>query len=403
MFSDFPFPGQIIGNDPYCKCATTATFPTPYVRAVRKVYATAFQSRHLKAEFPSIKKLIDAAASIIEEKRMLGPVDCQELFVRLTLDAIGEVALEKNLGGLDRSQDIYELILSAGYISQEQYFNPLKTLFCWLFPNSKEARRRRSVIERMTAEWDRLTAEIVVRDDPEDGREPVWNGLRKLKDPETGKLIERRTMLAEVGGIVLGGMDTTGHQLGWIFALLAAHPKVTDKLLQELGEHGLYGEDAKDLQFEDLADLTYLTAVIKEGMRIAHIIPGSLLRSVPRDMTILGYRVAKGTIITNPGDQTFSTVEMWGDPDVFRPERWLTGEDMSQMYCMPFSVGPRDCSGQRLAMLEMRVVIVELIKRYRFSMTTSYKELMQKAKLGVVIESSVGIFLNFTPRHFSSD
>ena len=386
-----------MGHDPESRLSIAEPLPTPYVKAVRKIYVTAFQASNLKKSLPKLNRVIGNLIDIIESNGGHSAIDCQELFVRLTLDTIGEVAFDCNLGGLDGSQKLYKLLLATGYIGRKRFNNPFKRFCGHLFPNSAEERHDRDTIKRMNDEWSKIVGALEGRDKPSDGEEPIWYGFKTLKHPETNKPVKRNTMIAEVATAVVGGMDTTGHQLGWIFALLATHPRVVEKLLLELTENGLYGENSRDLQYEDLAELTYLTAIIKEGMRLTHIISILLLRIVPNDMTVLGYRVPKGTTITCPGDQGFNTKADWGDPEAFRPERWLSGEDVSRQCCMPFSIGPRDCPGQRLAMMQMRLVILELAKRYTFTLEGTYEDLMRHAKDGLLIESSKGVWIRFAP------
>jgi len=387
----------MLGNDQTVTSMSVGALPSPYVKAVRKIYATAFQSQNLKIALPKVNSVVEKVISIIEARKKDGPVDVQSLFVKMTLDAIGVVAFETNLGGLDGSRSIYDLLLQAGYIARQRFVNPVKRAYFGLFPNSAEARRQQSIIDNLSKEWKKLTKEILKRDDPVGG-EPIWHLLRTLKYPETQEPFEFKDLMFEMAGVVLAGMDTTGHQLGWLFALLASHPRVVNKLLEELREHGMYGSDSKELTFEGLNELTYLTAVIKEGMRIGHISAATFMRTVPKDMTILGYRIPKGTLIITPGTRAVMSEEMWGDPHVFRPERWLTGEDMSQKFSLGFSTGPRDCIGQKLAMLEMRFTIVKLLTRYNFTLHGDLNELFEDTKDGLVIEATNGIWLQFEDR-----
>jgi len=372
--------------------------PTAYVKAVRKIYATAFHTKNLKIAMPRLNKVMQKMISIIEEKREGGPIDVQPLFVKMTLDAIGVVAFDTALGGLDDSRNLYSLLLEAGYITRDRFRNPPKKAFVKYFPKSKEAQRQNAIIGALNAEYDRITTEILDRDDPSNDEEPMWFALRNLKDPDTNETIARGRLLSEVATVVIAGMQSTGHQLAWLLGLLACHPHVIDKLLEELEQHGLYGPDAKDVMFEDLGELTYLTAIIKEGMRIGYVITGVLGVFVPKDMTILGYRVPKGAMILCPGTRALHSEEMWGDPEAFRPERWLTGEDMSHKYSLGFSAGPRDCIGQRLAMLEMRLAIIGLVTRYQFRLEGDWKDLMKSAVDGLVIEAKDGVYIHVTPR-----
>jgi len=270
-----------------------------------------------------------------------------------------------------------------------------------LFPKSKEAQRQNSLIGALNKEWDKLTGEILRRDDPS-GEEPMWDALRNLKMPETNEPIAHNSLRGEVATVVLGGMESTGHQLAWLLALLASHPLTVDKLLEELSQQGLYGPNAKEVAFEDLTELTYLTAIIREGMRIGYVNLGLLGVKVPKDMTIVGYRIPKDTLIVCPGTRSLQSEEMWGDPHVFRPERWLSGEDMSQKFWLGFSTGPRDCVGQKLAMLEMRLGIIRLNTKYQFTLKGDLKDLLDSAIDGLVIEARDGIWLTITPRAVSS-
>ncbi|WP_148293900.1 cytochrome P450, partial [Azospirillum sp. B4] len=48
----------------------------------------------------------------------------------------------------------------------------------------------------------------------------------------------------------------------------------------------------------------------------------------------------------------------WGDPMVFRPERWLAGRRHGRWDYMPYGAGPRACIGQHLAMAELQLIAV---------------------------------------------
>lgn len=389
------------GNDATAKMIVTTVTPTPYVKAVRGIYATAFQSRNLKSMMPKLNKVCQKMIDVIEAQRE-GAIECQDLFVRLTLDIIGLVAFDTNLGGLDGSRSINSLIRKGGYIIRERFTNPLKMIYCKLFPKSKEAQRQNAIIERLTSEWDRLAKKILSKEAPPEGEAPIWFSLRNLKDPETDKPIQYNTLIAEIAGVVIAGMDSTGHQLAWLFALLAAHAHVVQKLLSELEEHGLYGSDFREVTFEDLGELKYLTAVIKEAMRIAYIADASSLHLTPRDMKILGYRIPKNTTIFCPGTRAFNTSDQWSDSDVFRPERWMEQEDVSQKYFLGFSFGPRDCVGQRLALLELRLVVIKLLVRYELTLQGSLQTIFDTAKDGTVIEAKDGVWLKVKPRSLAS-
>ena len=64
------------------------------------------------------------------------------------------------------------------------------------------------------------------------------------------------------------------------------------------------------------------------------------------------------------------------DADEFRPDRFANGvaavcRPSPHMY-MPFGHGPRTCIGQNLAMVELKVVLVRLLSKFAFSLSSGY-------------------------------
>jgi len=217
--------------------------------------------------------------------------------------------------------------------------------------------------------------------------------MRTLINPETGKLLARDVYRAELGTVVLAGMDTTGHQLSWILGLLATHPRVADKLYEEIKHL-----EGNKIELDELADLVYLSAVVKEGMRVCTAVHGIIARVVPEDMTLMGYRLQKDTRIIVTSNRSMDSDADWGDAKVFRPERWIEEDIPPSRHYMPFSYGPRDCVGQRLALLEIRVVIIKLLLRYRLSSRRTYSELLENGRNGIAIEAADGMWLHAKPR-----
>ena len=389
---------QMVDNDPTAKSMLTFQHITPYTRAIRAVYTSAMQTSRLKAAIPKVDAVLEGLIDVIEERRRDGSVDLQELCVKLTLDAIGTVALDTNLGGLDGSRHLQEAMIDVGHVMSRTAADPLKRMYYKLFPNSEGARHRRATIDRLSDEWKKLVAAVMEKEDPVDGDEPMWYALKNTIDPDTGAPLTDREMISEIGTIIMAGMHTTGHQLAWTLAYLAAHDHVTDKLLAELRENGLCGSPSVDVDFELLGKLSYLNAVIKEGMRIAHVIMVHINRVVVEDMAIMGYRIPKGTFLCVPGNRWIGADEDWEDHEAFRPERWLSGEDVSKKRYFPFLYGPRDCAGQKLAMLEMRMAIIRLVTRYRFGLKKPIGELTNKTRSGISTEAIGGIWMDVVPR-----
>ena len=225
---------------------------------------------------------------------------------------------------------------------------------------------------------------------PDENTNALWASFRKLIDPDTNKPVEAEKLYGDVATVVIGGMDTAGHQLGWILAILSDYPDVVDRILDELKSNQLCGPDARDLKFEDIAELKYFNAVIKECMRIVTSTTASSIREVTKDMNILGYRVPKGTQIYVPGNVYTHMEELYDDPKVFRPERWM-GDKAKDNLAINFSYGPRDCVGQKLGIFEMQVTLIRLLPKYKFTLTDgTYDDVCRNRAYDAIVVSAEG-------------
>ncbi len=54
------------------------------------------------------------------------------------------------------------------------------------------------------------------------------------------------------------------------------------------------------------------------------------------------------------------------DAEVFCPDRWLNGKSLDLYVFLPFLVGPRMCLGYKFAMLEMKMILIHLLKNFYF-------------------------------------
>ncbi|KAK4442074.1 cytochrome P450 [Podospora aff. communis PSN243] len=202
-------------------------------------------------------------------------------------------------------------------------------------------------------------------------------------------------MLDELWMLLLAGHDSTAHTLGWFVKFMALYPASQSRLRQVLSAaldtklpsaNAIIGED-----------IPFLDAVMEETLRCAATSP-VINRDVLVDTEILGRKVPAGSVLflnlridhdPFPVDEAIRSPtsraaqlkrtrggfegESGRDITKFEPRRWLTkdaeGREVFDAYSLPtlgFGGGYRGCFGKRLAMMELRIIVVTLILNFEF-------------------------------------
>ena len=125
------------------------------------------------------------------------------------------------------------------------------------------------------------------------------------------------------------------------------------------------------LTFADINKLNYLVQVLKESMRL-HTINGNIVRECNSECNVGPYKLKKGTIVMVSAVAAHMHPEFWEDPTLFKPERFskeFIRHTVKHPYqYIPFSAGPRSCIGQKLALMEILVVLATMLRHFAFTL-----------------------------------
>ncbi|XP_078148602.1 cytochrome P450 76M5-like [Carex rostrata] len=168
--------------------------------------------------------------------------------------------------------------------------------------------------------------------------------LDSLLDLFAESKITRREIIALLMEVFGGASETTSITIEWVMAELLVHPVTMAKAQAEVRK----AFASQTFTESDIINLPYLQAVIKEVMRLHSV--GSLLfhKAMKDGVDLSGYRVPKGATVVVNTWAIGRNPQLWIEPDVFRPERFLEkqisfhGKDFEYI---PFGYGKRSCPG----------------------------------------------------------
>ncbi|XP_075157456.1 cytochrome P450 4d2-like isoform X2 [Haematobia irritans] len=187
-----------------------------------------------------------------------------------------------------------------------------------------------------------------------------------LQSTINGEPLSNEDIREEVDTFMFEGHDTTTSAISFALYLIARHPEVQTRLIEEITE--IVGKDRnKAVSFRDLQDMKYLECVIKETLRLYPSVP-AVGREILEDVVLGGIKIPSQTNIILSFSVIMRDPEYFPDPDAFKPERFFNdgepGASISPFLFTPFSAGPRNCIGQRFAMLEMKSAISKMLRYY---------------------------------------
>jgi cytochrome P450 len=163
--------------------------------------------------------------------------------------------------------------------------------------------------------------------------------------------------------LFLAGHETTALVLTYALRLLALHPAAAQRIRRELKQ--VLGGRAPSVQ--DVQSLVFTRAVLDETMRL-YPPAWAMAREAQRDLQLAELECPAHTeVIIVPWvmhrDQRF-----FAEPELFRPERWLTKSELPRCVYMPFGAGPRICIGNHFALTEAVLALAVFLSRGEFSL-----------------------------------
>ncbi|KAJ3499205.1 hypothetical protein NLG97_g510 [Lecanicillium saksenae] len=208
-----------------------------------------------------------------------------------------------------------------------------------------------------------------------------WNSEPKLPDVmshlfvpyKTGKKAWDDTAINLMAGeshlLINAGSDTTRTTLACALFELTKQPEYIRKLREEL-QPLLSGSSDDEILDHQISTNELLNGIIWEALRLFPPNPSHPTRVTPPEgVMIAGRFVAGGTQVMAPQYVIGRDEKIYPRASEFIPERWYSSPDLvtDKKATAPFSIGPYNCIGKPLAMMNIRITLARIIMRYNLT------------------------------------
>ncbi|KAF7917859.1 uncharacterized protein EAE97_011997 [Botrytis byssoidea] len=309
--------------------------------------------------------------------------DISKALTYLQADIMGDVTFSRNWGMLNDEENRHMVGLMSSSALAMNTLGHMRTieklgLFKFIPPSFMHGAKKFFALSKSQTDW-----RIKHRDDL--ANKDIFSAILATQDQKDGQNYTQDQLISEAGVLIIAGMDTTASGLTATIFYLLHYPLVYEHLKREIRER--WDKVSEIKVGGKLNDYKFLTACIDEAMRLSPGVGANIPREVMKGGAVIdGCAITAGVTVGVSAYSIHHEERYFEDPFVYRPERWLDGEDENESSkgiareskvfepkaFTPFGTGRTSCIGKYLAYQEMRVVLARLI--WEFDMRLSDQE-----------------------------
>ncbi|XP_063236602.1 methyl farnesoate epoxidase-like isoform X2 [Bacillus rossius redtenbacheri] len=166
--------------------------------------------------------------------------------------------------------------------------------------------------------------------------------------------------------LFMAGSETTSNTLGFAALYMVLHPGVQARAQAELDAVVGRGDQPA---LHHRPRLCYVEAVLMEVQRHSGVVPVAVAHRALKTTELMGHTIPEGTTLLVSLHSIHMDRDHWGDPEIFRPERFISADNelVQDDWFMPFGLGKRRCLGEALARTSLFVFFTTLLHNFTLS------------------------------------
>ncbi|GMS79446.1 hypothetical protein PENTCL1PPCAC_1621 [Pristionchus entomophagus] len=339
-------------------------------RRRRKMITPAFHFNVLKQFLPVFNKQCKRLIGILSEQELEKDLDVGPFIKRCALDIICETAMGCSVNAqIDTS---HPYVLSTSRLTQIVF---LHQRMPWMWIDliwkitgyDREYKENLKILHHFTLNVIRNRRSEYRENSEELTKREKKAFLDLLLEMEKDEHFTDEDIREEVDTFMFEGHDTTAASLGWTLWCISHYPDVQQKITEEIDT--VFGNNKnRDVTSDDLVQLRYLEKVVKESLRLYPSVP-NLTRYAEEDIILKDTKIPAGVTLLISPLIIHRNPEFYPDPETFNPDNFNEESISSRpsYTFIPFSAGPRNCIGQKFAVLEEKTLLAWFFRHFTVS------------------------------------
>ncbi|XP_030745865.1 probable cytochrome P450 6a21 isoform X1 [Sitophilus oryzae] len=218
-----------------------------------------------------------------------------------------------------------------------------------------------------------------------------------LDDDKENYTLTVDEIIAQCFVFFVAGFETSSTTMSFALLELSQNQDVQDRLRKEneevLEQHG------GNVTYNAVMSMEYLDKVVNETLRKFPPVP-VIPRVCSKDYQIPGTDVVieKGVRVQIPVWGLHKDPDYYPNPEVFNPENFSEENKAKRpdFTFLPFGEGPRMCIGMRFGLMQTKVGLISLVRKFNFTLNDKTKMPIEMERASVVLSAKGDIWLDVT-------